>query len=704
MTYKLSTIVSVGILFLLLGSLVLFYHQSRKPQQIAQHAAGTPATITVDYTSVLRTLDPLAIGMDISGYQTPSVFANDTVEQQKLKALGVTYLRMDFHYATPGDPTSQIICGGNGCMTSIPGDQWINAIKAIGAVPVVIVPETSVTDAANLVKHFNKDTNNPVSYWIIGNEPDNNGISAQTYSTNFNQEYDAMKAVDPTIKVGGGTTAWYDQSFLQTFLQQSGSRVDFVDFHGYPQQGTTPGNPSVLFQQAKGYGNDVGSLRALIQATVPSRAAQIGIEVGEWELNWGGTAQDYLNFHAVWAADVLGNILQAGGKSMFYADKGNAIFMNSHTLTDSLGRTYTVSPDDTNPAYHGIGMFTGEGLFQGFGNTMVNATTTLPNVDVFASDNPKDIVVINKDPTLPQNATFSFNGLTTGTVTVWRKDESVSPQNPPVNLGSVAVQNSSFTYQLLPYSVTTFALAQGTSQPSISPTPLVSIMLTPTTSSQPTPVPSLSPMQTLSPGSPSNTLTPSLTPGNLPSGTKAPATGSIAVVFDGINQTSTPHHPQRNLIVSFYTTQDFTTKPVYQLPVIVSYNPTANAGVFANTAIDLRTIAQGAYFILVKSQEGSLREEASPTAVQIAASTVTQLNGATPLRLPLGDVNNDNVIDLADYNILVDCYGTKAASRACTAHHLSDALMSNFADFDDDGVVNGVDYNILIRNFGVNGI
>jgi hypothetical protein len=290
-------------IFILLTGILLTVFISQKPQDVRQHAVAL-GNIFIDYASPIRKLDPGAIGMDVSGYGYPNVFANDQVEQQKLKTLGITYMRMDLKYSTPGDPTSKIVCGASGCDTRWTGDQWVQAIKAIGAQPLIIVPYSAV-DAANMVKHFNKETNNYVQYWMVGNEPDQAGISAATYSTNFNQDYDAMKAIDPNITVGGGATAWYDAPFLQTFLQQSGSRVDFVDFHGYAQEGNAAGNYTTLFQIAAGYGNSITNLRSLIQQIIPARASQIGIEVGEWELNWGGTAQNNTNFHAVWAASVL---------------------------------------------------------------------------------------------------------------------------------------------------------------------------------------------------------------------------------------------------------------------------------------------------------------------------------------------------------------------------------------------------------------
>ncbi len=456
----------IGILaFVVVGSLFAVFltqrfHDVQTPVVTHPHPTVNPrdVNVVVDYSASSQKLDPLAIGMDVSGFYYPNSFANDRLEQQRLKALGLKYIRMDLRYSTPGDITSKIICAENGCDDRWTGDQWIRAIKGIGAEPVVIVPYSSV-DAAGLVRHFNKNGYNPIRYWIIGNEPDLNGVSVDTYSENFKQDYDAMKAVDPRIKIGGGVTAWYNREFLQAFLQRAGSRVDFVDFHGYPQQGNFDGNYTTLFQYAAAYGSKVRDLRSLIQAVVPARSSQIGIEVGEYELNWGGSAQDDTNFHALWTASALGNILSAGGYALFYADKGNALYGSPHTITDPAGHTVAVKLDDTNAAYHGIGMFTGEGLFRGFGNTMVNTTTTLPDVDVFASDHEKNIVVINKSPVHAQSAVISLRGVSSGTVVVWRKDNSVPFSYPPVKVGTLTIEDGYFVYPLTPFSATTFVLS-----------------------------------------------------------------------------------------------------------------------------------------------------------------------------------------------------------------------------------------------------
>ena len=446
-------------------------------------ASAVSPNVTIDYTHETP-LDPHAVGMDETGYQSPNVLANDSLEQQRFQALGLGYVRMDLKYSTPGDPTSKIICGGSGCDTAPTGDQWIGAIKSIGAQPAVLLATgITTTDASNLVKHFNVSAvtglvdptlPNYVRNWIIGNEPDINGYSAATYSNDFNADSDAMKAVDPNVKIGGGATAWYDYPFLKTFLQTSGSRVDFLDFHGYAQQGCstcTPSTDSSLFQWAQGIGGDVTNLSTMIRQIVPTRASQIAVEVGEWSLDWGGNLQANTNLNSVWSADVLGNILHNGGDSMFYGTKGNALEWASGFTTDQdIGQQVYLNLDDPHASYHGFGMFTGEGLFPRFGTSLVNATTTLPNVDVFASDNPKNIVVVNKDPSVTQIATFSLGSAPSGAIDVWQKNPTVAFQNPPVHLGNFGFSGGTFSYALPALSVTTFVVSPGATGPTTTTT------------------------------------------------------------------------------------------------------------------------------------------------------------------------------------------------------------------------------------------
>lgn len=71
----------------------------------------------------------------------------------------------------------------------------------------------------------------------------------------------------------------------------------------------------------------------------------------------------------------------------------------------------------------------------------------------------------------------------------------------------------------------------------------------------------------------------------------------------------------------------------------------------------------------------------------------TTLNDNNPLILISGDLNEDNVINSADYSICRDLYGTTTKS----------SNWNERADFNRDGIVNNYDLAIIIKNMGKTG-
>ncbi len=217
----------------------------------------------------------------------------------------------------------------------------------------------------------------------------------------------------------------------------------------------------------------------------------------------------------------------------------------------------------------------------------------------------------------------------------------------------------------------------------------------------------VSPTPTISLISPSTTQSPSSALS--PTTTLGPTLGSLAVHFEGVDPLNNPSplHQQREITLYFYKTQNFNNLPDYTLQTLVSFNSADPNGSFSNSAIDLSSIPAGSYYLLVKSEEGSLREEVSPQLFAISpGQTVLFNNGSgtsTPVNLPMGDLTNANSVSIPDYNIIIDCFGVKYTTTGCTNHNASDKIIGLFADINDDGDVNGVDYNILLRNFGKNG-
>jgi hypothetical protein len=409
----------------------------------------------VDFGTTTRTIDPQAVGVDETTFGAPLDITDPTAEHM-LSTLGVGYSRIWLRFKTPGDPGSGVVCAAAGCDTSISGDAWVSMQKSIGEMPVIGIADTmSPSDAAALVEHFNVSTGNPVSQWVVGNEPDINGESAATYSSRFNALYDAMKAVDPAIKIGGGTTAWYDQSFLQSFLQGSGDRVDFIDFHWYPGSSTQ----ADLLAKLSDISYRIGQARALIESVVPGRASGIAIHVGEWNISYdAATLNDfaYSGFASAWDADVLGRILSAGADSLAFGTKVNALgVLASPGSGQALPTGY--SADTPMPMYEALGMFTGEGLFPHFGTALVAATSSLAGVDVFASRSPDDIVLVNTG-SAAQNAMINVKNGGRLTGAAWQIDQTGTTPSAPAEVSAATTANGSFYLPLPAESVTTLAV------------------------------------------------------------------------------------------------------------------------------------------------------------------------------------------------------------------------------------------------------
>ncbi len=230
---------------------------------------------------------------------------------------------------------------------------------------------------------------------------------------------------------------------------------------------------------------------------------------------------------------------------------------------------------------------------------------------------------------------------------------------------------------------------------------------------------------------PAAASTPTTTPAGptatpAPSPTPIPATGNVAVFFQGIDSLNNikPKHQQRQLTLYFYTKNTYGSDPTgthatYKVTDVVTVNNTnvndpLNAS-FMNQLFNLGNIASGDYYILAKSTEGSLRQLLSTQKIHIDASTINTIvntntsngNPNIPI-LPMGDIVNDNSVDIGSYNIIYNCYGypnkydhTKCPSSMIS--QLSDSTKGFFADINDDGIVDGIDYNILIRDFNNNG-
>ncbi|TWE15649.1 GH39 family glycosyl hydrolase [Kitasatospora atroaurantiaca] len=474
-------------------------------QATIQPAAAAASNVTIDFSTAIGQVNPNAFSGTISTYgQSGGSVVAAAKQRTKLKSLGLSTYRVPLQWNG-----GTIISSAGGGPTNISGDQWVDSIVASGGTPKIVLGGSSddnftPSDGANMVNHF-KSEGKPVGYWVIGNEPNNAGMSIGTYCQLFNSTVSAMKAVDPTIKVAGPAWSYFNASDLQSFLNCAGNSVDIVDYHHYAMGSTFLDNATALSQTVS-YEDEITQIRNMINATVPARAGQIGIQVGEYNWSWRtadgypgayqGDDRFYQAVDTVWGASVLGHITRAGGIGHQYADQNGAL---GETFEKSADAThFGMQVNDPMPIYWGTLMFSGGSMFRPFGPSLVQASTSLPNVEVYASSGPGNVVLINKDPSATRTAVIQTTGLTSGTADVWQTNPNAPFASPTKSTAGITDGQTQVT--LPPYSVTTLIMPS-------APTPASTPTSTPAPSSTPTPTPTPTPALT-----PTATPTPTPTP------------------------------------------------------------------------------------------------------------------------------------------------------------------------------------------------
>lgn len=441
--------------------------------------ADTP-NVTVNFNNTITTLAPGAFSGTISTYGGQNI-TSSTKQANNLRNLNLGIYRIPIQYNN-GNPISS----AGGGPKNISAYAWIQAIKNIGAQPEIVVGGTaddnfSPQDAQNLVKYFNTPGTNhysPVHYWLIGNEPDNHGMSLTAnnqYCNLYNAAVPLMKQVDPTILVGGPTIEQWSQSELQNFLNCTPSQnVDIVDWHAYAMGGNVLSSADALNTQAPSYETNFDTLRGMItQRYGAARSAQIQMSVGEYNWSWqfgdgyqggwdgGGNDTRFFDPVAgVWAASVAGHVAKAGARSDQYADQNGPLGITFDDSEGNILNHYGRSVNDPMPEYWALAMYTGANLFRGFGTSMVSANSNIPGVEVYASNNNKNIVLINKNPGTQDLAAIGLTGFGGGSADIWQTNPSAQ-FSAPTKINTINNITNALSIPLPAYSITTIVLNEG---------------------------------------------------------------------------------------------------------------------------------------------------------------------------------------------------------------------------------------------------
>jgi hypothetical protein len=400
-------------------------------------------SLVVDFRTNTLPLDSTSVGSTISTYDGggQANIIKSATWKSNLQALGPLAWRIPIRYNN-GNPGSS----AGGAQSSGDAQTYIQSVKDIGGEPVVVVGgnnsdnDFTAAEASGLVHYFNDNGGQhggPVKQWVIGNEYTNGGNDPVGYQSKLNGWAAAMKAADSTIKLSA--PALPDMKFADAGIGQavasSAQYLDYLSYHAY--QGASAGLGAT--GDYKTYAQQYHDKYATTQ-NFGARAGQIqsSLEEFNWSPFYSGNAEFYNWTNTVFNASVIGQSLSGGARAFHYSDSNGPLgLMNDGSgQNGQVGNLYTRFP-----AYWGVGMWTGmNGTFRRFGNNLVATTSSVANVEVYATDNGK-IIAINKDGNADKPVTIGLGGRNAnGTYTIWQ-----TSKNAPLNNPSKVTDNANYT-------------------------------------------------------------------------------------------------------------------------------------------------------------------------------------------------------------------------------------------------------------------
>ncbi|MFD6683000.1 cellulose binding domain-containing protein [Micromonospora parva] len=445
-------------------------------------AAADPVTVTVNTRAGLATVPDTALGVNhaIWDANLGTVETSDLLRDagvQMMRYPGGSYADI-YHWKDHTAPGGYVAPGTD-------FDTFMAAVRRAGAQPMIIANYGTGTpaEAADWVRYANVTKGYDARYWTVGNENYGNGHygsaweadnhpdkSATQYARLVVEYADAMKAVDPDIKVGAvltmpgnwpdGITAGSDPGpWNQTVLSIAGPKIDFVDVHWYPG-----GTAAESLARVNHLPDATYLLRQQLARYAGANADRIGISFTELNVDAGRTTQPA----ALFLADVYSGLLESGVFTVQWwnvhngmgtvtqvagqTDYGDFGMLSSGACTED--GTVCQPPLNTPFApYHGLRMMK---LFATPGDQFVRAGTDEPLVTAHAVrrvNGDLAVLLVNKDPDSDHPVTIDYAGFT---------PSAVAPTVSTLTNGATGIatsQSGSATSRTLPaYSLTTIVL------------------------------------------------------------------------------------------------------------------------------------------------------------------------------------------------------------------------------------------------------
>jgi hypothetical protein len=490
-------------------------------------AGGIASSATVSTKSSVGKFSPMAVGLNSAAWDGDLA---DPELPVLLESTGAQTLRYpggstsdNYHWLsnTPDDPAQ----GSTDPVANF--DAFMSVVAASGSHAMVTVNYGSGTEqeAADWVRYANRGGHHykgavpsypgaskkghdyGIRYWEIGNELYGDGTYGATWEVNH-KSHDpttyaqgvvsysaAMKAVDPSIRVGAVLTApgnWPDnqtsasspQPWNDTVLPIACGAVDFVVIHWYPQGPTGESDAALLMSPEQGESTSVSytpsipamvaTLRSMLTKSCGAHADAVQIMVTETNsVSYNPGKQTTSLVDALYLADAMMTWFENGvanvdwwaiHNSPFDGNTDPALYGNygfgdygilSAGLTTSGGAAEPVL-NTPFPAYFGVRMLSYLGHHAG--DSMLQTTSSNPLVAVHAVrhlDGTIGVMLVNKDPSVRYTVKVALAG---ASAHGWADVHRYGIGSTSIRGTRTPVHGSTFAITAEPYSLTTVSL------------------------------------------------------------------------------------------------------------------------------------------------------------------------------------------------------------------------------------------------------
>ncbi|HET6244269.1 MAG: T9SS type A sorting domain-containing protein [Bacteroidetes bacterium] len=305
--------------------------------------------------------------------------------------------------------------------------KMIDSIRMNGMEPIIQVPyfngKYTASQAAAIVEYINITKGKKIKFWIIGNEPDHvykftSSSQVAPYIRSFSS---AMKAKDPSIKIIGPETAWYNTNIINGLTSPGGPDditgkdaagryyIDVISFHTYPFNGTQTRDEVISNLTVPGNFQDrLSSLNSRIINcnTAHGRTGDNALITAVTEANINFKNSDTDNLNGVGANSFIGG--QFWVEMMGIGLKKNLGFFNFWSVVEGNTQALNIGYLDRNngnkkPSYHHFKLMAGN-----FKGNYCNATDNKGNIKVFGSKDTTQIAVIILNQSQSSNYDFKL--------------------------------------------------------------------------------------------------------------------------------------------------------------------------------------------------------------------------------------------------------------------------------------------------------